>query len=199
MRTRVYYYNMIKDGNVFGSVKCETSTKAKSIAANILGVTPEALSTKRVPASEAAAPVESLRRSQEKTTQDEKGRSTGDTSPKRQVIVDFSKSSKSEGQPNTKQMAAWAQLKHEVTDLDNIDLDSMKTTWCVDANGMMTVKIRYNLDAETIRYRKLIIGRGGAVHGYGKKPRGTEKLMTAKKDVLKYCYKDEKSLYNNRN
>lgn len=192
MRTRVYYYNMIKDGNVCGSVKCETSTQAKNIAANILGVTPEALSTKRVPASEAAAPVESLRRSYEKTTQDEKGRSTGDASPKRQVIVDFSKSSKSEGQPNARQMVAWEQLKHEVADLDDIDPNSMKTTWCVDANGLMTVKIRYNLDAEIIRYRKLIIGRGGAVHGYGKKPRGTEKLMTAKKDVMKYCYKDEK-------
>lgn len=192
MRTRVYYYNMIKDGNVFGSVKCETSAQAKSIAANILGVPPESMSTKRVPASEAAAPVEYLRRSEEKTTHEEEEPSTGDTSPKRQVIVDFSKSSKNEGQPNAKQMAAWAQLKHEVTDLDNIDPDSMKTTWCVDANGMMTVKIRYNLDAETIRYRKLIIGRGGAVHGYGKKPRGTEKLMTARMDVMKYCYKDVK-------
>lgn len=192
MRTRVYYYNMIKDGNVFGSVKCETSTQAKNIAANILGVTPEALSTKRVPASEAAAPVESLRRSEEKTTHDEKGRSTGDTSPKRQVIVDFSKSSKSEGQPNAKQMVAWTQLEHEIADCDSVDYNSMKTTWCVDANGLMTVEIRYNLDTETTRYRKLIIGRGGAVHGYGKKPRGMEKLMTARKDVLKYCYKDEK-------
>lgn len=192
MRTRVYYYNIIKDGNVFGSVKCETSTQAKNIAANLLGVAPESLSTKRVPSSEAAAPVESLRRSEEKTTHDEKGRSTGDTSPKRQVIVDFSKSSKSEGQPNAKQMVAWTQLEHEIADYDSVDYNSMKTTWCVDANGLMTVKIRYNLDAETIRYRKLIIGRGGAVHGYGKKPRGTEKLMTAKKDVLKYCYKDEK-------
>lgn len=192
MRIRVYYYNMIKDGNVFGSVKCETATQAKNIAANILGVSPESLSTKRVPVSEAAAPVESLRKSEEKTTHEEEKPSTGDTSPKRQVIVDFSKSSKSEGQPNAKQMAAWTQLKHEVADLDSIDLDSMKTTWCVDTNGLMTVKIRYNLDAETTRYRKLIIGRGGAVHGYGKKPRGTEKLMTARKDVIKYCYKDEK-------
>lgn len=183
---------MIKDGNVFGSVKSETSAQAKNIAANILGVPSESLSTKRVPASEAAAPVESLRRSEEKTTHDEKGRSTGDTSPKRQVIVDFSKSSKSEGQPNAKQMVAWTQLEHEIADYDSVDYNSMKTTWCVDANGLMTVKIRYNLNTETTRYRKLIIGRGGAVHGYGKKPRGTEKLMTARKDVIKYCYKDEK-------
>lgn len=192
MRIRVYYYNMIKDGNVFGSVKCETATQAKNIAANFLGVSPESLSTKRVTISEAAAPVESLRKSEEKTTHDEKGRSTGDTSPKRQVIVDFSKSSKSEGQPNAKQMAAWTQLEHEIADYDSIDSDSMRTTWCVDTNGLMTVKIRYCIDAETMRYRKLIIGRGGAVHGYGKKPRGTEKLMTARKDVIKYCYKDEK-------
>lgn len=191
MRTRVYYYNIIKDGNVFGSVKCETSTQAKSVAADILGITTESLSTKRVPASEAAAPVESLRKSEEKTTHDEKGRSTGDTSPKRQVIVDFSKSSKSEGQPNAKQMAAWTQMKQEVADLDRVNPDSMKTTWCVDVNGLMTVKIRYSLNTETTRYRKLIIGRGGAVHGYGKKPRGTEKLMTARKDVIKYCYRDE--------
>ena len=192
MRIRVYYYNMIKDGNVFGSVKCETATQAKNIAANILGVSPESLSTKRVPVSEAAAPVESLRKLEEKTTHEEEKPSTGDISPKRQVIVDFSKSSKSEGQPNAKQMAAWTQLKHDVADCDSVSLNSMKTTWCVDANGLMTVKIRYCIDAETMRYRKLIIGRGGAVHGYGRKPRGTEKLMTAKKDVLKYCYKDEK-------
>lgn len=83
-------------------------------------------------------------------------------------------------------------MKQEVAGLDNIDPDSMKTTWCVDANGLMTVKIKYNLDTDTTRYRKLIIGRGGAVHGYGKKPRGTEKLMTSRKDVIKYCYKDEK-------
>lgn len=192
MRIRVYYYNMIKDGNVFGSVKCETSAQAKNIAANILGVAPESLSTKRVPASKAAAPVESLRRSEEKTTRDEKGRSTGDTSPKRQVIVDFSKSSKNEGQPNAKQMVAWAQLEHEIADYDSVDYNSIKTTWCVDVNGLMTVKIRYSLNTGITRYRKLIIGRGGAVHGYGKKPRGTEKLMTARKDVIKYCYKDEK-------
>lgn len=146
MRIRVYYYNMIKDGNVFGSVKCETSAQAKNIAANILGVAPESLSTKCVPASEAAAPVESLRRSEEKTTHDEKGRSTGDISPKRQVIVDFSKSSKSEGQPNAKQMVAWTQLEHEIADCDSVDYNSMKTTWCVDANGLMTVKIRYSLN-----------------------------------------------------
>lgn len=192
MRTRVYYYNMIKDGNVFGSVKCETSTQAKNIAANLLGVTPEALSTKRVPASEAAAPVESLMRSQEKTTQAEKGRSTGDASPKRQVIVDFSKSSKSEGQPNAKQMVAWEQLKHEVADHDSVSLNSIESVWYVDSNGLMQVSFSYFLNVTIMRVREVIIGRGGAVHGYGKKPRGTEKLMTAKKDVLKYCYKDEK-------
>lgn len=191
MRIRVYYYNMIKDGNVFGSVKCETSAQAKSIAANILGITPESLSTKRVPASEAAAPVESLRRSEEKTTHDEKGRSTGDTSPKRQVIVDFSKSSKSEGQPNAKQMAAWTQMKQEVADHDSVSLNSIESVWYVDSNGLMQVSFSYFLNATIMRVREVIIGRGGAVHGYGKKPRGTEKLMTARKDVIKYCYKDE--------
>ncbi len=150
------------------------------------------LSTRRVSAVVAAPPVELSKEPEEKTTHEEEKPSTGDTSPKRQVIVDFSKSPKSEGQPNVKQMAAWAQLKHEVADCDSVSLNSMKTTWCVDANGLMTVKIRYYIDAETMRYRKLIIGRGGAVHGYGKKPKGTEKLLTAKKDVLKYCYKDEK-------
>lgn len=191
MRIRVYYYNMIKDGNVFGSVKCETSAQAKNIAANILGITPESLSTKRVPASEAAAPVESLRRSEEKTTRDEKGRSTGDTSPKRQVIVDFSKSSKSEGQPNAKQMAAWTQMKQEVADHDSVSLNSIESVWYVDSNGLMQVSFSYFLNATIMRVREVIIGRGGAVHGYGKKPRGTKKLMTARKDVIKYCYKDE--------
>lgn len=192
MRIRVYYYNMVKDGKVFGSVKCETATQAKAITAEILGVDPESLSTRRVSAVVAAPPVELSKEPEEKTTHEEEKPSTGDTSPKRQVIVDFSKSPKSEGQPNTKQMAAWAQLKHEVADCDSVSFNSMKTTWCVDVNGLMTVKIRYNLNTETTRYRKLIIGRGGAVYGYGKKPRGTEKLMTARKDVIKYCYKDEK-------
>ena len=192
MRTRVYYYNMVKDGKVFGSVKCENTTQAKAIAASILGVDPESLSTRRVSSVVAAPSVELYKEPEEKTTHEEEEPSTGDTSPKRQVIVDFSKSSKNEGQPNAKQMAAWAQLKHDVADCDSVSLNSMKTTWCVDANGLMTVKIRYYIDAETMRYRKLIIGRGGAAHGYGRKPRGTEKLLTAKKDVLKYCYKDEK-------
>lgn len=192
MRIREYYYNMIKDGKVLGSVKCENATQAKATAASILGVDPESLSTRRVSSVVAAPPVELYKEPEEKTTHEEEEPSTGDTSPKRQVIVDFSKSPKSEGQPNAKQMAAWAQLKHEVADCDSISLNSMKTTWCVDANGLMTVKIRYYIDAETMRYRKLIIGRGGAVHGYGRKPKGTEKLLTAKKDVLKYCYKDEK-------
>ncbi len=192
MRIRVYYYNMVKDGKVLGSVKCETATQAKAITAGILGVDPESLSTRRVSAVVAAPPVELSKEPEEKTTHEEEKPSTGDTSPKRQVIVDFSKSPKSEGQPNAKQMAAWEQLKHEVADCDSVSLNSMKTTWCVGANGLMTVKIRYYIDAETMRYRKLIIGRGGAVHGYGKKPKGTEKLLTAKKDVLRYCYKDEK-------
>lgn len=191
MRIRLYYYNMIKDGNVFGSVKCETSAQAKNIAAIILGVAPESLSTKRVTASEAAAPVDSLRRFEEKTTHDEKGRSTGDTSPKRQVIVDFSKSSKSEGQPNAKQMAAWTQMKQEVADHDSVSFNSIESVWYVDSNGLMQVSFSYFLNATIMRVREVIIGRGGAVHGYGKKPRGTEKLMTARKDVIKYCYKDE--------
>lgn len=192
MKIRVYYYNMVKDGKVFGSVKCENATQAKAITADILGVDPESLSTRRVSSVVAAPPVELYKEPEEKTTHEEEEPSTGDTSPKRQVIVDFSKSSKNEGQPNAKQMAAWAQLKHEVADCDSVSLNFMKTTWCVDTNGLMTVKIRYYIDAETMRYRKLIIGRGGAVHGYGRKPKGTEKLLTAKKDVLKYCYKDEK-------
>lgn len=192
MRIRVYYYNMVKDGKVLGSVKCETATRAKAITASILGVDPESLSTRRVSAVVAAPPVELYKKPEEKTTHEEEKSSTGDTSPKRQVIVDFSKSSKSEGQPNAKQMTAWTQLEHEIADYDSVDYNSMKTTWRVDANGLMTVKIRYSLNTTIMRVRKVIIGRGGAVHGYGRKPRGTEKLLTAKKDVLKYCYKDEK-------
>lgn len=192
MRIRVYYYNMVKDGKVLGSVKCETATRAKAITASILGVDPESLSTRRVSSVVAASPVELYKKPEEKTTHEEEKSSTGDTSPKRQVIVDFSKSSKSEGQPNAKQMAAWTQLEHEIADYDSVDYNSMKTTWRVDANGLMTVKIRYSLNTTIMRVRRVIIGRGGAVHGYGRKPRGTEKLLTAKKDVLKYCYKDEK-------
>lgn len=192
MRIRVYYYNMVKDGKVLGSVKCETATRAKAITASILGVDPESLSTRRVSAVVAAPPVELYKKPEEKTTHEEEKSSTGDTSPKRQVIVDFSKSSKSEGQPNAKQMAAWAQLKQEMADSDSVSLNSIKSVWYVDSNGLMQVSFSYFLNTTIMRVREVIIGRGGAVHGYGRKPRGTEKLLTVKKDVLKYCYKDEK-------
>lgn len=192
MRIRVYYYNMVKDGKVLGSVKCENATQAKAIAAKILGVDPESLSTRRVSAVVAAPPVELSKESEEKTTHEEEEPSTGDTSPKRQVIVDFSKSSKSEGQPNAKQIAAWTQLKHEVADYDSVSLNSIESVWYVDSNGLMQISFSYSLNATIMRVREVIIGRGGAVHGYGRKPRGTEKLLTAKKDVLKYCYKDKK-------
>lgn len=192
MRIRVYYYNMVKDGKVLGSVKCENATQAKAITAKILGVDPESLSTRRVSAVVAAPPVELYKEPEEKTTHEEEKSSTGDTSPNRQVIVDFSKSSKSEGQPNAKQMAAWAQLKYEVADCDSISLNSIESVWYVDSNGLMQISFSYSLNATIMRVREVIIGRGGAVHGYGRKPRGTEKLLTAKKDVLKYCYKDEK-------
>ena len=192
MRIRVYYYNMVKDGKVLGSVKCENATQAKAIAAKILGVDPESLSTRRVSSVVAAPPVELCKKPEEKTTHEEEKSSTGDTSPKRQVIVDFSKSSKNEGQPNAKQMAAWAQLKQEVADSDSVSLNSIESVWYVDSNGLMQVSFSYFLNTTIMRVREVIIGRGGAVHGYGRKPRGTEKLLTAKKDVLKYCYKDEK-------
>ena len=189
MRIRVYYYNMVKDGKVLGSVKCENATQAKAITAKILGVDPESLSTRRVSAVVAAPPVELYKEPEEKTTHEEEEPSTGDTSPKRQVIVDFSKS---EGQPNGKQIAAWTQLKHEVADYDSVSLNSIESVWYVDSNGLMQISFSYSLNATIMRVREVIIGRGGAVHGYGRKPRGTEKLLTAKKDVLKYCYKDEK-------
>lgn len=192
MRIRVYYYNMVKDGKVLGSVKCENATQAKIVTAIILGVDPESLSTRRVSAVVAAPPVELSKESEEKTTHEEEEPSTGDTSPKRQVIVDFSKSSKSEGQPNVKQMAAWTQLKHEVADYDSVSLNSIESVWYVDSNGLMQISFSYFLNTTIMRVREVIIGRGGAVHGYGRKPKGTEKLLTAKKDVLKYCYKDEK-------
>lgn len=192
MRIRVYYYNMVKDGKVLGSVKCENATQAKAITASILGVDPESLSTRRVSSVVAAPPVELSKEPEEKTTHEEEEPSTGDTSPKRQVIVDFSKSSKSEGQPNVKQMAAWTQLKHEVADYDSVSLNSIESVWYVDSNGLMQISFSYSLNATIMRVREVIIGRGGAVHGYGRKPKGTEKLLTAKKDVLKYCYKDEK-------
>jgi hypothetical protein len=192
MRIRAYYYNMVKDGKVLGSVKCENATQAKAITAIILGVDPESLSTRRVSAVVAAPPVELYKKPEENTTHEEEKSSTGDTSPKRQVIVDFSKSSKNEGQPNAKQMAAWAQLKHEVADSDSVSLNSIESVWYVDSNGLMQVSFSYFLNTTIMRVREVIIGRGGAVHGYGRKPRGTEKLLTVKKDVLKYCYKDEK-------
>ena len=192
MRIRAYYYNMVKDGKVLGSVKCENATQAKAITAIILGVDPESLSTRRVSSVVAASPVGLYKKSEEKTPHEEEKSSTGDTSPKRQVIVDFSKSSKNEGQPNAKQMAAWVQLKHEVADSDSVSLNSIESVWYVDSNGLMQVSFSYFLNTTIMRVREVIIGRGGAVHGYGRKPRGTEKLLTAKKDVLKYCYKDEK-------
>lgn len=193
MKTRVYYYNMVRDGKILGSVKCETAAQAKTITADLLGVDPATLVTRRVSSSGAADPVERPKKPEEKTTHQKEKSSTGDSSSKRSVTVDFSKSSKSVGQPNARQMAAWAQLKHDVADLDKISLSSMKTTWCVDADGLMTVKLRYPIDAETTRYRKIFIGRQGGLSGYGKRPNGHKKfLLTKRKEVLHCCYKDEK-------
>lgn len=189
-RVRLYYYNIYSESELLGYVKVESASKAISTAAELLRVDPETLTSKRVTSSEAAAPVEAAPEAEEKTTQSEEEPSTDEISAKRQITVDFSKSSQSDGQPTSKQLEAYNQLREDVLIWDNAIPESLKTVWKVTEDGVMIVKTQVTTKDNTIRKRKLVIRRGGAVHGYGKKPRGTEKLMTARADVIKYGFKE---------
>ena len=189
-RVRLYYFNIYSESQFLGSLKAESASKAISTAAELLRVDPETLTSKRVTSSEAAAPVEAAPEPEEKTTQSEEKPSTEEISSKRQVTVDFSKSSANEGQPTEKQVEAYEQLKQDVPVWDDAVPGSLQTTWKVTEEGVMIVKTRVTTKSGMLRKRKLVIRRGGAIHGYGKKPRGTEKLMTAKADVIKYGFKE---------
>lgn len=189
-RVRLYYFNIYSESQLLGSLKVESASKAIYTAAELLRVDPETLSSKRVTSSEAAAPVEAAPEPEEKTTQSEEKPSTEEISAKRQVTVDFSKSSANEGQPTEKQVETYEQLKQDVPVWDDAVPGSLQATWKVTEEGVMIVKTRVTTKSGMLRKRKLVIRRGGAIHGYGKKPRGTEKLMTAKADVIKYGFKE---------
>lgn len=189
-RVRLYYFNIYSESQLLGSLKAESASKAISTAAELLRVDPETLTSKRVTSSEAAAPVETAPESEEKTTQPDEKSSTDEISVKRQITVDFSKSSANEGQLTSKQLEAYNQLREDVLMWDNATPESLKTVWKVTEDGVMIVKTQVTTKDNTIRKRKLVIRRGGAIHGYGKKPRGSEKLMTAKADVIKYGFKE---------
>ena len=189
-RVRLYYFNIYSESQLLGSLKVESASKAISTAAELLRVDPETLTSKRVTSSEAAAPVEAAPEAEEKTTQPDEKPSTEEISAKRQITVDFSKSSQSDGQPTFKQLEAYNQLREDVLIWDNAIPESLKTVWKVTEDGVMIVKTQVTTKDNTIRKRKLVIRRGGAIHGYGKKPRGTEKLMTARADVIKYGFKE---------
>lgn len=189
-RIRLYYYNIYTETELLGFVKAETASKAIKVAAELRHLDPETLTSKRVTSSEAASPVDALPESEEKTTQEEEKPSTDEISAKRQVTVDFSKSSANEGQPTQKQLEAYEQLREDVLLWDEGVPESLKTVWKVTEEGVMIVKTQLTTKSGMLRKRKLVIRRGGAVHAYGKKPRGTEKLMTAKADVIKYGFKE---------
>lgn len=189
-RVRLYYYNIYTETELLGFVKAETASKAISMAAELRHLSPETLTSKRVTSSETASPVEALPEPEEKTTQSDEKPSTDEISAKREITVDFSKSPQSDGQPTSKQLEAYNQLREDVLVWDNAVEDSLKTVWKVTEDGVMIVKTQVTTKDNMIHKRKLVIRRGGAIHGYGKKPRGSEKLMTAKADVIKYGFKE---------
>ena len=189
-RVRLYYYNIYSESELLGFIKAETASKAIATAADLRRLDPETLTSKRVTSSEAVSPVEAVSEPEEKTTQPGEKPSTDEISAKRQISVDFSKSSQSDGQPTSKQLEAYNQLREDVLMWDNGIPESLKTVWKVTEDGVMIVKTQVTTKDNMVRKRKLVIRRGGAIHGYGKKPRGTEKLMTAKADVIKYGFRE---------
>lgn len=189
-RVRLYYFNIYSESQLLGSLKVESASKAISTAAELLRVDPETLTSKRVTSSEAAAPVEAAPEAEEKNYSVGGKPPIDEISAKRQVTVDFSKSSANEGQPTEKQVEAYEQLKQDVPVWDDAVPGSLKIAWQVIEEGIMIVKTRVTTKSGMLRKRRLVIRRGGAVHGYGKKPRGTEKLMTARADVIKYGFKE---------
>lgn len=188
--TRLYYFNIYHNGNIAGSVRAASSTDAVAMATTILPV--GSLKAKRVTQKEAVDPLEAQKKEEGKLSSEPEKSSTGENSPKKRTVeVDFSKSSASEGQPTEKQVEAYEKLKADVMRWDDGVDGSLSTVYKVESSGIMKVKTRLTMKSGNKRSRVIFIGKSGGLRAYGKKPRGTEKLMLALKDVIKFCFTEE--------
>lgn len=101
------------------------------------------------------------------------------------------KKRKADGEGTEKQLEAYASLPQLVGKWDNAKRDGVRTKYTFNEEGHMIVKTMAITKDGMTRRRELIIGKGGAIHAYGKKPKGTEKLMRAIQDVEKFCYTEK--------
>lgn len=205
-RVRMYYFNIYSETELLGSVKAETAIKAEEAAADICqknGTDIHEFTAKRVTSSGAAEPMVVVEKSEGEITPTKEESHTEENSANKTVTVDFSKVSEEPEKPRKhikrdnnglateKQLDTYADLNRIVTKWDNAKRDGVRTKYFINEDGFLianTIAITKN---GTIRKRELIIGRGGAIRAYGKKPRGTEKLMVSIKDVEKFCFSEK--------
>lgn len=205
-RVRMYYFNIYSETELLGSVKAETTIKAEEAAADICqenGTDIHVFTAKRVTSSGAAEPMVVVEKSEGEITTSKEESHTEENSANKTVTVDFSKVSEEPEKPRKhikrdnnglateKQLDTYADLNRIVTKWDNAKRDGVRTKYFINEDGFLianTIAITKN---GTIRKRELIIGRGGAIRAYGKKPRGTEKLMVSIKDVEKFCFSEK--------
>lgn len=205
-RVRMYYFNIYSETELLGSVKAETAIKAEEAAADICqknGTDIHEFTAKRVTSSGAAEPMVVVEKSEGEITTSKEESHTEENSANKTVTVDFSKVSEEPEKPRKhikrdnnglateKQLDTYADLNRIVTKWDNAKRDGVRTKYFINEDGFLianTIAITKN---GTIRKRELIIGRGGAIRAYGKKPRGTEKLMVSIKDVEKFCFSEK--------
>lgn len=203
---RMYYFNIYSETELLGSVKAETAIKAEEAAADICqknGTDIHEFTAKRVTSSGAAEPMVVVEKSEGKITTSKEESHTEENSANKTVTVDFSKVSEEPEKPRKhikrddnglateKQLDTYADLNRIVTKWDNAKRDGVRTKYFINEDGFLianTIAITKN---GTIRKRELIIRRGGAIRAYGKKPRGTEKLMMSIKDVEKFCFSEK--------
>lgn len=205
-RIRMYYFNVYSETELLGSIRAETAVRAEMAAADICqknGLDIHVFTTKRVTSSEAAEPMVVVEKSEGEITTSKEESHTEENSANKTVTVDFSKVSEEPEKPRKhikrddnglateKQLDTYADLNRIVTKWDNAKRDGVRTKYFINEDGFLianTIAITKN---GTIRKRELIIGRGGAIRAYGKKPRGTEKLMVSIKDVEKFCFSEK--------
>lgn len=207
-RVRMYYFNIYSETELLGSVKAETAIKAEEAAADICqknGTDIHEFTAKRVTSSGAAEPMVVVEKSEGEITPTKEEAHTEENSANKTVTVDFSKAAEEpepekekkpvkrddDGTATEKQLATYADLKQIITKWDNAKRDGVRTKYSINTDGFMIVKAVAVTKDGTIRKRELIIGRGGAIRAYGKKPRGTEKLMIALKDVERFCFSEK--------
>ena len=159
----------------------------------MLSVIPEKeLTAKRITKTEAVELENETFKNRDKLpTQEEKPSTESTARPQRQSKAPITK-------PTEKQLEVYNNLKKTVLCWDEAIMKTIQTQYKLSEKtndehdaGDMLVSTSCETKTGMHRTRHLIIKRGGGIRGFGKKPRGTRKLMVALNDVVKYCYKDE--------